>query len=223
MHSGVYLDSIIDCPGGRRTRHDGGHSRGPSPNRGRPPSRGGFGFDAATALDPALEMVDPQPTLLELLVRHGLLSRERLPQIEINSIVQGGTAMERPLTVGQFARATGVPAKTIRSYEHVGVLPVPRRSEAGSRHYSRHDVYRLLFIRRARGLGLSLPPAPALVLSCPCFSLWLCTTLLHAAASPRVRLLSLPLAACRWPSTASVDSYAGRGLSGAPSAAQEVL
>ena len=46
--------------------------------------------------------------------------------------------MERPLTVGQLAHATGVPAKTIRYYEHVGVLPVPRRSEAGYRHYSRH-------------------------------------------------------------------------------------
>jgi DNA-binding transcriptional MerR regulator len=64
--------------------------------------------------------------------------------------------MERPLTVGQLARATGVPAKTIRYYEQVGVLPVPRRSEAGYRHYSRHDVHRLLFIRRARALGLSL-------------------------------------------------------------------
>ena len=28
--------------------------------------------------------------------------------------------MERPLTVGQLARATGVPAKTIRYYEQVG-------------------------------------------------------------------------------------------------------
>jgi MerR family copper efflux transcriptional regulator len=64
--------------------------------------------------------------------------------------------MERPLTVGQLARATGVPAKTIRYYEQVGVLPVPRRSDAGYRHYSRHDVHRLLFIRRARALGLSL-------------------------------------------------------------------
>jgi DNA-binding transcriptional MerR regulator len=60
--------------------------------------------------------------------------------------------MERPLTVGQLARATGVPAKTIRYYEQVGVLPVPRRSDAGYRH----DVHRLLFIRRARALGLSL-------------------------------------------------------------------
>jgi RNA-splicing ligase RtcB len=30
-------------------------------------------------------MVDPQPTLVELLVRHVLLPREFLPQIEINS------------------------------------------------------------------------------------------------------------------------------------------
>jgi len=29
-------------------------------------------------------MVDPQPTLVELLVRHVLLRRELLPQIEIN-------------------------------------------------------------------------------------------------------------------------------------------
>ena len=70
--------------------------------------------------------------------------------------------MERPLTVGQLARATGVPAKTIRYYEQVGVLPLPRRSGAGYRHYSRHDVHRLLFIRRARALGLSLANLKAL-------------------------------------------------------------
>ena len=64
--------------------------------------------------------------------------------------------MERPLTVGQLAHTTGVPAKTIRYYEQVGVLPVPRRNPAGYRQYSRHDVHRLLFIRRARALGLSL-------------------------------------------------------------------
>jgi DNA-binding transcriptional MerR regulator len=70
--------------------------------------------------------------------------------------------MERPLTVGQLARATGVTAKTIRYYEQVGVLPVPKRSGAGYRHYSRHDVHRLLFIRRARALGLSLTKLKAL-------------------------------------------------------------
>jgi hypothetical protein len=43
-------------------------------------------FDAAPALDTALDMLDPQPTLVERLVRHGLLPRALLPQIEINSI-----------------------------------------------------------------------------------------------------------------------------------------
>jgi DNA-binding transcriptional MerR regulator len=70
--------------------------------------------------------------------------------------------MERPLTVGQLARTTGVPAKTIRYYEQVGVLPMPKRSGAGYRHYSRSDVHRLLFIRRARALGLSLANLKAL-------------------------------------------------------------
>jgi hypothetical protein len=46
-------------------------------------------FDAATALNPARDMVAPQPTLMELLVRHVLLLREFLPQIEINSTIPG--------------------------------------------------------------------------------------------------------------------------------------
>ncbi len=64
--------------------------------------------------------------------------------------------MEQPLTVGQLARATGVSAKTIRYYEQAGVLPAPRRSPSGYRQYARRDTHRLLFIRRARALGLSL-------------------------------------------------------------------
>ena len=42
-------------------------------------------FDAAPALDTALAMVAPQPTLVELLVRHVLLPRALLPHSEINS------------------------------------------------------------------------------------------------------------------------------------------
>ena len=64
--------------------------------------------------------------------------------------------MKRLLTIGQLAHATGVPTKTIRYYEQVGVLPAPRRSPAGYRQYARRDVHRLLFVRRARALGLSL-------------------------------------------------------------------
>jgi len=70
--------------------------------------------------------------------------------------------MERLLTISELARATSVPAKTIRYYEQVGVLPVPRRSATGYRQYAQRDVHRLLFIRRARALGLSLASLTAL-------------------------------------------------------------
>jgi DNA-binding transcriptional MerR regulator len=70
--------------------------------------------------------------------------------------------MERLLTIGELARATSVPAKTIRYYEQVGVLPTPRRSAGGYRQYTQRDVHRLLFIRRARALGLSLSSLTAL-------------------------------------------------------------
>src|SRR4030095_12843416 len=50
-----------------------------------PPLEAASVFDTATALDTATDMGDPQPTLVELLVRRVLLPREYLPQIEINS------------------------------------------------------------------------------------------------------------------------------------------
>ena len=55
-------------------------------------------FDAATALDTARDMVDPQPTLVERLVRHVLLPRELLPQIEINLIIDSrrGSSLQAP-------------------------------------------------------------------------------------------------------------------------------
>ena len=47
-------------------------------------------FDDAAALGTAVDMVDPQPTPVERLVRHVLLPRERLPQIRNNSSVFEG-------------------------------------------------------------------------------------------------------------------------------------
>ena len=64
--------------------------------------------------------------------------------------------MRQGLTIGQVAQTTGVPAKTIRYYEAVGVLPAPGRSRSGYRLYTERGVERLLFVRRARALGLSL-------------------------------------------------------------------
>ena len=60
-------------------------------------------------------------------------------------------------TIGQAAKATGIAARTIRFYEAAGVLPEPDRTPSGYRRYSPDAVRRLLFVRRARVLGLSLP------------------------------------------------------------------
>jgi len=64
--------------------------------------------------------------------------------------------MPQSLKIGQLAKATGVSAKTIRYYEQVGVLPPANRTAAGYRQYAQQSLDRLLFIRRARTLGLSL-------------------------------------------------------------------
>ena len=50
--------------------------------------------------------------------------------------------MERPLTVGQLARATAVPAKTIRYYEQVGVLPMAARQAAPSTQLAKPTALR---------------------------------------------------------------------------------
>lgn len=60
------------------------------------------------------------------------------------------------LQIGELSEQTGVPSKTIRYYEEIGLLPEPQRAENGYRVYSQDDVDRLQFIRRARALDFAL-------------------------------------------------------------------
>jgi Hg(II)-responsive transcriptional regulator len=62
----------------------------------------------------------------------------------------------RPLTIGQLARRAGVGIETVRFYERRGLLAEPARKGSGYRQYPEDVVDRLLFIRRAQGLGFSL-------------------------------------------------------------------
>lgn len=59
------------------------------------------------------------------------------------------------MNVGDAARRSGLPAKTIRYYEEIGLIR-PARSGNGYRDYSGDDIHRLTFLRRARGLGFSI-------------------------------------------------------------------
>jgi DNA-binding transcriptional MerR regulator len=60
------------------------------------------------------------------------------------------------LTIGEAARQSGVPAKTIRFYEAQGLVPPAARTGAGYRLYTGNDVRRLQLMRRLRLLGLPL-------------------------------------------------------------------
>lgn len=64
--------------------------------------------------------------------------------------------MQRWLTIGELGRRVGVPAKTVRYYDLVGLLPPAGRTPAGYRVYGEREVARLAFIRKAKQVGLSL-------------------------------------------------------------------
>lgn len=60
------------------------------------------------------------------------------------------------ITIGQAAQRSGVPPKTIRYYESVGLVGPAARGENKYRSYSDKEIEVLRFINRARGLGFSL-------------------------------------------------------------------
>jgi len=60
------------------------------------------------------------------------------------------------MNIGQAAERSGVPAKTIRYYESIGLIAPAARTAAGYRVYSDADVRTLQFVARARGLGFSV-------------------------------------------------------------------
>lgn len=60
------------------------------------------------------------------------------------------------MNIGEAARQSGLPAKTIRYYEETGLIAPAARAENGYRDYSDTDVHKMRFVRHARGLGFSV-------------------------------------------------------------------
>jgi Cu(I)-responsive transcriptional regulator len=66
------------------------------------------------------------------------------------------------MNIGEAAAASGLPAKTIRYYEEIGLVQ-PVRTGNGYRAFGQADLRKLTFIARARDLGFSIEACRSLL------------------------------------------------------------
>ncbi len=59
------------------------------------------------------------------------------------------------MRISELAERVGVATSTVRYYERIGLLTLPDRTPSGYRDYDDDSAARLLFISRARRMGLS--------------------------------------------------------------------
>jgi Cu(I)-responsive transcriptional regulator len=66
------------------------------------------------------------------------------------------------MNISEIARAAGLPVKTVRYYEDIGLVRAGRTAN-GYRAYRPRDLHRLAFVGRARSLGFSIEECRALL------------------------------------------------------------
>lgn len=67
------------------------------------------------------------------------------------------------ITRAVLARQTGTSLSTIRYYEDIGIITIPRRAANGYRIYDQQHISQLVFVRRSRELGFSLDQIQSLL------------------------------------------------------------
>lgn len=76
---------------------------------------------------------------------------------------KGGMITEAFLKISEAARLTGVPAKTLRYYEGIGLFSPAGRTASGYRLYGWRQLEQIEFVQRAKLMGLSLDEIRRLV------------------------------------------------------------
>ena len=66
------------------------------------------------------------------------------------------------MNIGDVAERSGLPAKTIRYYEDIGLVR-PERGPNGYHAFASADVHKLAFLARARSLGFTIEECRALL------------------------------------------------------------
>jgi MerR family transcriptional regulator, mercuric resistance operon regulatory protein len=67
------------------------------------------------------------------------------------------------LTIARLAAAAAVHVETVRYYQRIKLMPVPKRAPGGTRRYGSDELARLKFIKTAQGLGFTLEEIADLV------------------------------------------------------------
>lgn len=66
------------------------------------------------------------------------------------------------MNIGEVAERSGLPPKTIRYYEDIGLVR-PLRNDNGYRAFRETDLHKLAFLGRSRALGFSIEDCRALL------------------------------------------------------------
>ncbi len=66
------------------------------------------------------------------------------------------------MNIGEVSHRSGLPAKTIRYYEDIGLI-LPLRDANGYRAFRESDLHKLRFLGRARALGFTIDDCRALL------------------------------------------------------------
>ena len=67
------------------------------------------------------------------------------------------------MRISELAEQAGIAPSTLRYYERIGLMPSPSRTPSGYRAYDTDAASRLLFITRAKRIGLTLEQISELV------------------------------------------------------------
>lgn len=70
------------------------------------------------------------------------------------------------MNIGDLSKKVGLPAKTIRFYEEIGLISEAARKENGYRNYLDSNIDELKIIKYARELGLPIQKIKKLMLGC---------------------------------------------------------
>jgi len=70
---------------------------------------------------------------------------------------------QETLTIGGLAKVAGVNVETVRYYQRIKLMPVPKKQPGGIRRYGEPELQRLRFVKTAQALGFSLDEVADLV------------------------------------------------------------